>query len=63
MLVRRLPQNFKVYEKYRLPIGRRYFCLFDRNDDGFFSPSGVETPELDSRIQVRCGFWHLIFLN
>ena len=26
MLVRRLPQNFMVYEKYRLPIGRRYFC-------------------------------------
>ena len=63
MLVRRLPQNFKVYEKYRLPIGRRYFCLFDRNDDGFFSPSGVETPELASQTQAQSGFSYLVFLN
>ena len=63
MLVRRLPQNFKVYEKYRLPIGRRYFCLFDRNDDGLFSPSGVETPEPASQTQAQSGFPHLVFLN
>ena len=28
-----------------------------------FTLSGVQTPELASQIQTRCGFSHLVFLN
>ena len=63
MLVRRLPQNFMVYEKYRLPNWSAVFLLFGRNDDGSFLPSGVETPELASQTKEQSGFSHLVFLN